>query len=161
MVIEGLRAMRPDDSTGIIALVGAAYDEYAGCVLDLPGVDADLPELADRLVRLGGQGWVVEHTGLGGILACVGWAPTGAETAELKRLYVTPAARGRGLATSLVELVTATAREHGARWLELWSDTRFLDAHRLYERCGFTRLPATRHLDDPSDTTEYHFVRTI
>lgn len=160
MDIEGLREIRPGDAEGVTALVAAAYAEHPGCVLDLPGVDADLPQLAQRWSSAGGGGWVVEDAE-GSILACVGWAPAGAETVELKRLYVAAAARRRGLGAALVALVVAAAQSHGARWLELWSDTRFADAHRLYEGLGFGRLPTTRDLHDPSETTEYHYVRPL
>lgn len=155
----GLRALRDDDADAVIALVSAAYAEYPGCVLDLPGVDDDLPVLARRWADAGGGGWVVERDGE--VVACVGWAPTGPGTVELKRLYVAAAARGAGLGAALVAQVVAAANGQGARWLELWSDTRFEDAHRLYERLGFARLPGTRDLHDPSDTTEFHYVRDL
>ncbi len=159
MGIEGMRPIVAADSPDVIALVAAAYAEHPGCVMDLPGVDDDLPVLAERWAAAGGGGWVVERGG--SVVGCVGWAPTGPETIELKRLYVSGPARGAGLGGSLVAHVVGVARHEGARWLELWSDTRFLDAHRLYERHGFTRLPATRDLHDPSDTTEFHYVRDL
>lgn len=156
---QGLRPIRPEDSPAVIDLVGAAYAEYPGCVLDLPGVDDDLPELSRRWVSAGGGGWVVEDAGQ--VVACVGWAPVRDGVVELKRLYVAALARGRGLGRSLVDLVVRTADQHGATSVELWSDTRFLDAHRLYERTGFVRQPETRDLHDPSNTTEYRYLREL
>ncbi len=158
-MVDGLRAITPADADAVIGLVAAAYAEYPGCVLDLPGVDDDLPVLAERLTSAGGAGWVVERSGE--VVACAGWAPKGPESAELKRLYVGPSARRSGLGQGLVGHVVEVARAAGVRWLELWSDTRFADAHRLYERTGFARLPETRDLHDPSNTTEYHFVRDL
>lgn len=155
----GLRRIEPGDSDAVTTLVAAAYAEYPGCVLDLPGVDDDLPELAARWSAAGGGGWVVERDGI--VVACVGWAPSGPGTVELKRLYVAAAARRAGLGTALARRVAQAATSHGARWLELWSDTRFHDAHRLYERLRFTRLPDTRDLLDPSNTTEFHYVRDL
>ncbi len=157
--IEGLRPIRSDDSAAVIAVIGAVYAEYPGCVLDLPGVDDDLPVLAQRWAAAGGGGWVVERGGE--VVACVGWAPTGPGIVELKRLYVAPSARRNGLGGALVELVLDTARAHGAAEVELWSDTRFEDAHRLYERHGFDRQSRTRDLHDPSNTTEYRYVATL
>ena len=83
------------------------------------------------------------------------------EVAELKRLYVAAAFRQRGLGRALVEHVEAHASAGGASAIELWSDTRFADAHRLYERLGYTATGETRELHDPSDTTEYRFVRHL
>jgi len=42
---------------------------------------------------------------------------------------------------------------------ELWSDTRFAEGHRFYERRGFTRGAVTRQLFDLSNSTEYHFEK--
>lgn len=158
-----LRPLRAEDADDVIALVGGAYAEYPGCVLDLPGVDADLPVLAQRLADAGGHGWVV--TDGGRVVACVGVAPRvvdGDPGAELKRLYVAATHRRRGLGRALVRLVEAHADGAlGARAIELWSDTRFTDAHRLYERCGYRATGDTRDLDDPSHTTEYRFVRAL
>lgn len=170
--IEGLtvRELWADDADAVIALVERAYAEYPGCVLDLPGVDADLPVLADRLHAAGGRGWVV--TDGDEVVACVGLAPVAGNEesrddhvdvhVELKRLYVAATHRRRGLGRALVELVERHAvDDHDATTVELWSDTRFTDAHRLYERCGYVRTRQIRRLHDPSDTTEYRFVHTL
>jgi putative acetyltransferase len=53
------------------------------------------------------------------------------------------------------------ARRTGARMVELWSDTRFTAAHRLYERLGYIRLPETRSLSDLSQTTEFHYRKQL
>jgi putative acetyltransferase len=45
--------------------------------------------------------------------------------------------------------------------LELWSDTRFVDAHRLDARLGYRRLPGTRDLHDRSNSTEYHYAKSL
>lgn len=158
-----LRALRPDDADQVIALIGGVYAEYPGCVLDLPGVDDDLPVLAAHLAALGGRGWVVEDDV--DVVAVVGVAPgivDGVPGAELKRLYVAASHRRRGLGRQLVAVVEDHAvTELGAEAIELWSDSRFDDAHRLYERCGYVRRPQTRDLHDPSHTTEHRFVKVV
>jgi putative acetyltransferase len=154
------RPVTDDDAEAVIALIGAAYDEHPGCVLDLPGVDDDLPAPATVAARRGGRWWVVEDAGR--VVASAGTGPvTDDGTLELKRLYVTPSHRGRGVATTLVRRVEAHAAGLGAQVVELWSDTRFTDAHQLYERCGYADTGARRQLHDPSDTTEIHLRRAI
>lgn len=157
---EGLRRATDEDAEQLITLVGAAYDEHPGCVMDLPGIDDDLPAPGTVAGRRGSPWWVVERAGR--IVATVGAGPLSARNAvELKRLYVDAAHRGRGLATALVHLVEGQAAGLGATAVELWSDTRFTDAHRRYEALGYTRTGETRQLHDPSDTTEYCFVREV
>ena len=158
----GLRPVRDDDAAGLTTLIGGVYAEYPGCVLDLDGVDADLHAMASYLAGLGGQMWLKEAGA--GLAACVGWAPAtvrGDPAVELKRLYVAPDHRRQGLGRRLVELVEAVAEGRGVAVVELWSDQRFTNAHALYARLGYARQPETRQLNDPSDTTELHFVKHV
>lgn len=160
---DRLRPVRDDDADAMADLIGGVYAEYPGCVLDLPGVDADLRAPRTTIEANRGDWWVVEDD-RGQVVATCGWAPTAGSDEpgiELKRLYVAPSRRGRGLGRWLVEQVEQVARERGCRVVELWSDTRFDDAHRLYERLGYERRPETRQLHDPSDTTEYQFRKVL
>jgi RimJ/RimL family protein N-acetyltransferase len=158
--LPGLRPVRDDDADALVALVAAAYAEHPGCVLDLPGVDADLAAPATEAARRGSPWWVVERGTR--VIASIGAGPLRDDGhVELKRLYLAAGARGRGLATALVRHVEAHAESVGARAVDLWSDTRFTAAHRRYEQLGYRRTGETRELDDPSDTTEYRFVRAL
>jgi putative acetyltransferase len=57
--------------------------------------------------------------------------------------------------------VEVEARSRGVQAVELWSDTRFADAHRLYERRGYTRGPETRTLHDKSNSVEYYYRKYL
>lgn len=158
--VPGLRPVRDTDADAVTALVGAAYAEHPGCVLDLPGVDADLTAPASAAARAGGRWWVVERQQR--VVASVGLGAVRADgTGELKRLYLDQQVRGRGLASSLVRFVERTARQAGAARVDLWSDTRFTRAHHRYQVLGYRRTGEQRQLDDPSSTTEYRFVREL
>jgi putative acetyltransferase len=64
-----------------------------------------------------------------------------AETGELKRMYVAPAARGTGLGRRLVSALEAEARALGVRRLVLETGTRQHAALALYHATGFHPIP--------------------
>ncbi|MEO6872655.1 MAG: GNAT family N-acetyltransferase, partial [Chthoniobacterales bacterium] len=83
-------------------------------------------------------------------------ADTGAATpsplaiAEIKRMYVAPEARGRGLAAAILERLEDWARTHGYTRVQLETGGRQPIAIRLYERFGYARIPCyAHHAADP------------
>ena len=155
-----IRFARDEDSEHLIRLIGMVFAEYPGCILD---VDAEMPELrtpASAAEADSGRWWVAELNGR--IVGSVAVVPEDEDgILELKRLYVSSHARGRGLGAHLVSLVEAEARERGASSIILWTDTRFQDAHRLYQRLGFARAPRTRVLNDLSNSVEFHYTKDL
>jgi len=67
------------------------------------------------------------------------------ETAEIKRMYVVPAARGRGLARSMLVHLERTAAEAGAQVMVLETGTAQPEAIALYESAGYTRIEGFGH----------------
>ncbi len=155
-----LRRVHDDDADGLIELIGGVFAEYPGCVLDLPGLDADLLRPAATAMATGAGWWVLKDGGQ--IAATIGAGRLAADgSVELKRLYVAASHRRRGLARGLVALVEQHAAQIGATSVELWSDTRFHSAHALYTSLGYAATGEQRDLHDPSNTTEYRFVRIL
>jgi GNAT superfamily N-acetyltransferase len=64
-----------------------------------------------------------------------------AETAELKRMYVSPAVRGKGLGRRLVAALEEAARALGVRRLVLETGVRQAAALALYRATGFQPIP--------------------
>ncbi|WP_410813976.1 GNAT family N-acetyltransferase [Micromonospora sp. 067-2] len=60
---------------------------------------------------------------------------------ELKRMYVVPAHRGRGVAALLLTAIEDAAAHLGARRIVLQTGDRQPDAVRRYERAGYVRIP--------------------
>ena len=154
-----IRDARDGDADGLIALIGACWSEYPGCILDVDGELPELRRIASHFAAQDGRFWVGEDQGK--VVASVGLLPVGKGGAELCKLYVDAAARRHGLGGSLVRLVEEEARQRGACFVELWSDTRFRDAHRLYERLGYARGRETRVLHDLSNSIEYHYRKVL
>ena len=73
-----------------------------------------------------------------------------AETAEVKRMYVVDAARGRGVGRLLLEALEASARRLGRTRLVLETGDRQHEAVGLYTRAGFTKTaPWGEYIDSP------------
>jgi putative acetyltransferase len=158
-VQERIRDARDADAPGLIALVGACFAEYPGCVLDVDGEIPELRRIESAFREWGGHFWVVEDEERSEVIGSIGWVPADGRV-ELRKLYVARRVRRRGLGGRLCALVEEAARARGARSVFLWSDTRFVDAHRLYERRGYGRGP-TRELHDRSETVEFCFERSL
>jgi len=62
-------------------------------------------------------------------------------TAEIKRMYVAPAARGSGIATGLLRTLEKAAVQRGWTTLRLETGTAQPDAIRFYEREGYQPIP--------------------
>ena len=155
--------MRPavdGDSWDVIGLIGACWSEYPGCVMDVHGECPDLLAPASAYRQHGGAFWVAVDT-CGTVVATVGWRPLGPEAVELERLYVNQRWRRKGVASALADLVEKKAAELEAAQVQLWSDTRFRDAHHFYERRGYNRTGPDRELGDLSRTREHHFVKVL
>ena len=43
------------DAAAVIALIDLCFSAYPGCVMDLPGLDSDLPQVASHFARKGGR----------------------------------------------------------------------------------------------------------
>jgi GNAT superfamily N-acetyltransferase len=94
---------------------------------------------AGQIVAPGGEVFfVLDENGVQGTCAVI---RHDAETFELAKMAVAPAARGRGYGDRLVEAAVAFARGAGARRLMLVSNTRLGPALTLYRKHGFRDVP--------------------
>jgi ribosomal protein S18 acetylase RimI-like enzyme len=81
---------------------------------------------------------------------CGGIKLFGTAYGEIKRMYVRPQFRGRGLARLLLDHLADHARSRGVRILRLETGIHQHAAIRLYERAGFRRIaPFGEYRDDP------------
>ncbi|HKS58754.1 MAG TPA: GNAT family N-acetyltransferase [Steroidobacteraceae bacterium] len=80
----------------------------------------------------------------GHYVACIAVRRFSDEVGEIKRLYVAPAARGRGLGRVLVERIVVEARKLGYDSLLLDTLPSMKEAQGLYLSMGFRATPAYR-----------------
>jgi GNAT superfamily N-acetyltransferase len=74
-------------------------------------------------------------------VACGGICRFDETRAELKRMYVVPEARGRGLGRAILEALEVAARELGYRGVVLETGELHHEALGLYGSAGYTRIP--------------------
>ena len=154
-----VRRVRDTDADGLIRLIDVCWSAYEGCILDVDAEEPQLRAMRSHFDAIGGEYWVLEDAARG-IVAGGGWAPAADPSGiELHKLYVIAELRGRGIARRLVGMAETAGHRRGSRFVELWSDTRFLEAHAFYAALGYRRSGETRVLDDLSNTTEFHFVK--
>jgi ribosomal protein S18 acetylase RimI-like enzyme len=134
-----VRRAGPADHDGVVREL-AAYFAFLGEDLDPEGLDHDVVD------------WQGEYDGVAGVMLVV-VDPAGSVVgtaavrrlapgvAELKRMWLRPDCRGRGLAPRLMERCLDEARALGGRVLRLDSERdRLATAVRLYRGYGFTEI---------------------
>lgn len=80
-------------------------------------------------------------------VGCVGVKGNGADPAEIKRMWVAPAARGLGLAHRLMDAAEHAARTLGITTLRLDTNSTLVEAVGLYRKLGWTEID--RFNDNP------------
>jgi len=79
---------------------------------------------------------------------CVALRFLGVDTAEMKRLYVRDAHRGKGLGRALAEAAIGAAREAGCARIVLDTLPKMREAQALYQTLGFR--PIAPYLEKPT-----------
>lgn len=88
-----------------------------------------------------------------GLAGCVGVRRWKDDIAELKRMYLQPRTRGRGMGRHLLETALEHARQLGYRSIRLDTLPDMQAAIALYREFGFTDIPAYR--ENPFEGTIY------
>ena len=75
--------------------------------------------------------------------------------ALVDELYVAPEARGRGFGSALLVAAESFTRERGGSLIEIAVDGADADAHRFYERHGYTST------EDGQDQPSFYYQRSL
>ena len=79
----------------------------------------------------------------------------------LSRVYLKQAYRGFGLGKWMSIEMMKLARERGFEQIHLWTDTRFIGAHHMYHRVGFSMSGLMRSLHDINNSFEFKMEATL
>ena len=139
--------IRPADPARDLTTVRTLFREYAaslGFALDFQGFEDELMELPGEYAEPRGVILLAEGP-LGEAWGVVALRPLeDAATCEMKRMYVRPIARGRGLGRILGEAILAEARARGYRAMRLDTIDTMTPAITLYESLGFKPIAPYR-----------------
>ncbi|WP_461155292.1 GNAT family N-acetyltransferase [Saccharopolyspora tripterygii] len=78
----------------------------------------------------------------GSVLGCGGVRTTAEGTAEIKRMWISPALRGRGAGRALLGSLEDEARRLGCARVRLDTAAELGEAQAMYAKAGYTEIPA-------------------
>jgi putative acetyltransferase len=148
---------------GEVQRAAVLFAEYAASVSDVAGaslahqnMEAELAALPGKYASPAGGMWIArigEHD-----VGCVAVRPLGGAggvmvpgECELKRMYVRPGWRGRGIGARLVRVAVGFAKAAGYQVMRLDTSDSMHAAMAVYARAGFVRCD--RYNDDPMPDT--------
>ena len=130
-------AAEPFDSPDAVALCTAQQAE----MLELYEGEADIGPSRDASMFVEPHGVFLVVRDDSGAIGCGGIARFDESRGEVKRMYVVPEARGRGLGRRLLEELEDHARRLGYASVVLETGDRQEEAVGLYESSGYERIP--------------------
>jgi putative acetyltransferase len=131
-----IRSWEPRDRASAADVIRMVLAEYS---LDWQpeGADQDVLEVETFYQVKGGEFWLVEqHTQIVGTAA---YYPVlrGENAVEIRKMYLLPEARGRGLGRYLLQTLENAIAARGFQQIWIETDTVLKEAVKLYESSGY------------------------
>ena len=124
----------------------ATEDEIAAAMREEPSDDLTPP-----------HGLLLVAQEKGNVLGCAGLRLLPGHVAEVTRVFVVPAARGRGLGSLLLDCLEDHARRHQVSVLRLDTRRDLVEARRLYARHGYREVAPF----SSGPYADYWFAKTL
>ncbi len=147
--------LKQAESEAEIVQARELFEEYSAWL----GVDFCFRNFESEIAELPGayappDGRLLLATDEGQLIGCVALRRIGPETCEMKRLYLRPNARGRGLGRELAAAIIEEARGTGYARMRLDTLPRRMEqAGKAYRSLGFREIEA--YYDNPVEGVLY------
>lgn len=137
-----IRPITAADDPFIAKIIRTNFEQYH---LTIPGTayfDPELDHLSAFYNARPGRGYFVAVDERGTVLGGCGFAEAAVfdRCAELQKLYLSDAAKGKRVGRRLSETVEQAARDAGYETLYIETHSKFDAAIRLYEKLGFQQI---------------------
>jgi putative acetyltransferase len=129
------RTATNDDREQVQSLVFGVLAEF-DLKPDPNATDADLTDIETNYTNRGGMFDVIEDEN-GKLVGTYGLYYLDANTCELRKMYLVPAARGQGLGKYVLRKAVARAKEMGFKEMVLETSSKLVAAIQLYRQFGF------------------------
>ena len=131
-----VRNWQSSDRTEAAEIIKNVLQEY-GLPWQPEDADRDVVEVESAYLQVGGEFWVVELEGK--IVGTAAYYPIsrGENAVEIRKMYLLPEVRGKGLGKHLLKMLENAIAEKN--YQEIWIETAsvLVEAVRLYERNGY------------------------
>lgn len=132
-----------EEQIGIARELFLEYADSLGFSLCFQNFEQELAGLPGRYAAPAGRLLLALDDGQAA--GCGALQPINGQVCEMKRLYVRPAFRGRGIGRTLAQALIAEARELGYAFMRLDTiPSKMQEAVVLYERLGFQEIAPYR-----------------
>ena len=150
--------VRPAEFPRELETVRAIFLEYekgTGISLCFQGFEQEVATLPGKYAPPAGRLFLAAEGGE--IVGCIALRPLEQDLCEMKRLYVRPSHRGRGVGRLLAARLVEDARAIGYHTMRLDTLETWAPAVGLYRSLGFQSTP--RYNDDPDPHTLFMALR--
>lgn len=134
-----VRIYEPADAEAVASVILPIQREEFGIAVTREG-QPDLADIANFYQSGAGNFWVAESDGA--IIGTVGLRDIGFKQAALRKMFVSAPYRGRahGVAQALLDTLVQWSEAQGLKSIYLGTTSKFLAAHRFYEKNGFAEV---------------------
>ena len=148
-----IRTWQPEDREIIADIISGVLAQY-----NLPwlpdSADKDAIEVEQYYFQKGGDFWVVENN-QGKVVGSAAYYPIkkGHNAVEIRKMYILPEVRGKGLGRYLLQQLEEVIKAQGYQEIWLETVTILVEAVQLYESSGY--VPATGNETPRCDLVYY------